>query len=316
MTTATAELTTYGVVNLIRRMSTCGSEAIEAQAATLIGPRTRGSTTEKGLDEVANVPLVEVTETLSHKVRRPRCRYFEAHVPDLGGRIGAVAYAKAMRSVYGIDPNAIVRRAGPHGHELVVDRPLQEIELPRTDTLYVILGPRNEYPGFPEGIVYTWHPGEPLRPLTGTENPSPHTAVKLYNENYYADRTATGLPAPPKVTINGVRIVNFSGGKPVKFDDGTVLAACDPERTSRLWVRTAEHQKENPGGWMDVELSYACGPDVEEELDRLDADPTVDVVIVAMPLLRTARAVRKGLKARTIRINQDTCHAYCDRFGM
>jgi hypothetical protein len=172
--TIVAISSTADVVRLIVAMTASTDDKVSLHARTLLGPRTRGSTTDKGLDEVPAAPLHEVTDALLTTVRMPGCRYFQGIVPNIGGCRGAVAYKE-------VDPTTVKRREGTHGPELYIDCPAADAQMDPTNVVTVVLGPVTEYPEFPNGIVYTWFPGDPLIPLRPGSEPTHDTAVNIHN---------------------------------------------------------------------------------------------------------------------------------------
>jgi hypothetical protein len=160
------------IVDLIAAMCAAADARVAEHAKSLLGPRTRGSTTDRGLDELPDLALDDVTDALLTTVRKPGCRYLQQIVPGMGGMLGALPYGQ-------VSPILVRRRQGAHGPELYLDPPLAAA-VP-SELLTVILGPPGEYPEFADGIVYTWHPGEPLDFLKDeTSQPNPYTAVKTH----------------------------------------------------------------------------------------------------------------------------------------
>jgi hypothetical protein len=168
-------------VALIHAMAGSADPALARHAATLLGPRTRGSTTERGLDAVApEAPLTEITAELEPAVQSPGCRYFTFAADGLGARLGAISHWRAV-AMYG--RTAIKRRQGEHGPELYVQPAAGKpaLEEVRACCRYcaVVLGPAGEYPEFADGVIDTWHPGPPLAVLQEGQEPTDATGVKL-----------------------------------------------------------------------------------------------------------------------------------------
>ena len=159
---------------VIAQMAASTDPKLAAHGASLQGPRTRGSTTAVGLEAGPDLPLTDVTDVTEPAVRAPGCRYLVALDTKYAydPRVGALPYRDFV-------PGEVLRREGPHGPELYLDRPVGE--LPPTTWITVVVGPPGEYPGFPGGVVYTWHPGRPLAHLRPGDAPEPMTAVKVHN---------------------------------------------------------------------------------------------------------------------------------------
>lgn len=161
-------------VDLIRRMAEV--PALAAHAQTLQGPRTRGSTTERGLDALhGGEPFF--LEDVPQEIRRPGCRYFVAHAAELGSRVRVLPHAACVERNLPVES-----REGPHGPELFAKVPealLDNLGLLGSGRVGVVVGPPTEFPEFPDGVVYTWHPGPFLLDLRAGETPTPLTAVKL-----------------------------------------------------------------------------------------------------------------------------------------
>jgi len=165
----TNTMTIKDVGEVIARMMEV--EALAGHAATLVGPRTRGSTTAAGLDCLPPDTLGE--EFTPEAGAIPGCRYFAFGVtPDseLDPRKGAVSLLEALELRL-----PVCVRQGAHGPELYVDRELKD--LPTTDTVTVILGP--DETGSMEEVVWTWHPGPPLGSCSRGLND--FTGVKIHN---------------------------------------------------------------------------------------------------------------------------------------
>jgi len=133
-------------------------------ARTLLGPRTRGSTTERALFELGHDgwPTLQVRDREIAYVGEGQrgAAIYTAQIPELGGRLGAVPLADL-----GDDQLERVRvRRGPHALELYVEG-VDTSTLPPTDLVTFVVG--QDY------TLWTWHPGLPLNPLDG------EVAVKL-----------------------------------------------------------------------------------------------------------------------------------------
>jgi len=164
-------MTIRDMQTLIDRMAGSSNAELARHAGTLKGPRTRGSTSQKGLDSVPGDCEGQEFQP-PNGAGIPGCRYLRFYTPDIGGRLGAVPLSLALEREW-----AVRLRSGKHGYELFVDRCPSEAAMPETSTLTVILGP-DETGTLPE-VVWTWHPGEPLSSLKGPVSDS--TAVKTHN---------------------------------------------------------------------------------------------------------------------------------------
>jgi hypothetical protein len=156
------------VLNLIYNNADDKSDAeLQQHAATLLAPRTRGSTTQLGLTALdPRIPLSPCPEAAAVHVAEG-CVCFYVFAPQLEGRLGAIPLKDALAR--GLP---IKLRDGAHGPELYVDR-LEEEAPEEEDAVYIILG---EHHGKP--AVFTWHPGPPLGTLqNGLDE---FTAVKTH----------------------------------------------------------------------------------------------------------------------------------------
>ena len=136
-------------------------------ARTLLGPRTRGSTTEKALFELGSdgLPCLVVSDRPIKYVGPgfDGASVYTANVPELGGRVGA----RALSSFDEDDYKFIRVRKGPHGPELYIEDSCEvwTLDFFRSDEVSFVVGP--------DGDLWTWHPGSVLDPLSG------NVAVKL-----------------------------------------------------------------------------------------------------------------------------------------
>ena len=148
--------------------------ALAGHAASLEGPRTRGSTTQKGLESLLDGGIGQLIgeEFIPEAGGIPGCRYISYPCPQsMGARLGAVALATVT------DIDSVKVRLGAHGYEMYLDVPRVEAEMPKATTVTIILGP--DETGALTEIVWTWHPGEPL----GNAKPGigPNSGVKVHN---------------------------------------------------------------------------------------------------------------------------------------
>jgi hypothetical protein len=147
------------IQQLIRENSQSANEGLAKHAATLIGKRSHGSTTTKGIEECnPDIPLFELSRTDGLVI-------YQFQDESIGGVLGAVPFFYAYKNKW-----KIVIRDGVHGQELF--SPDHPEENTSTDLICVIVGIHEG-----ELAVFTWHPGRPLEPLS--KGIQPDTAVKL-----------------------------------------------------------------------------------------------------------------------------------------
>jgi len=169
------------VVALIRAMAKSENEVLAKHGASLLGKRTCGSTTDVGLEDVdGETPIYDSTPSVTmYGAAQPGCLYLHFLAPGIGGQLVAEPYCLVKRERPQLE---IKRREGVHGPELYIDVPLENNNLPKVAFGTIVLGPENEYPEFPNGVIYTWHPGWPMKSLRSIdEKPTDFTAVKLHN---------------------------------------------------------------------------------------------------------------------------------------
>ena len=167
-----------------------GMKGMLDYAEGLEGPRTRGSTTEKGLDVIPDSRTVELIE---HEEVLEECDCYKLYAPELEGRLGAIRFEEAFGEGMLRGKSAVKIRQGDHGMELYIDVDREnaydpDADGPRSSKLYghsaeyifVIIG-WHDSPDCSERqpVVYTWHPGEPQRPLR--DGITEKTSVKLHN---------------------------------------------------------------------------------------------------------------------------------------
>ena len=164
-----SNITNIGDIIAILKKMEC-DDALKSHAATLVGPRTRGSTTTKGLNVLpSSRPLTQVFP--DKLVASPGCEYYTVLAPELEGRLGAIPLAAVEEQQL-----AFKSRKGVHGRELYIDLNPGEVELPSTDRITIIVGPQE---GYADGVIFTWHPGAPL--ASASAPLCDLTAVKLHN---------------------------------------------------------------------------------------------------------------------------------------
>jgi hypothetical protein len=134
------------------------NEKVKEHARTLMGPRTRGSTTVVGLEDVCDpaTPLANISARVP--MRDMSCEYYQCKVPaQLGARLGAIPLRLALAMGH-----VVHCRTGEHGPELYLDQ--DAVRMPPVDFVTIIVGVVGE-----ESDVFTWHPGDPLAPVKTDE---------------------------------------------------------------------------------------------------------------------------------------------------
>lgn len=110
----------------------------------------------------------------------------------------------------------------------------------------------------------------------------------------------------PVVTLqNGLRVGNLSSPHSFEFDDGTLLPACEPERTKALPVDINEEvfgEIINGVGVDRLKLELYLTPALTAEVNRIQSDDSVDIVIAPLMVMEAMKAARMPLgKIRGIR---------------
>lgn len=108
----------------------------------------------------------------------------------------------------------------------------------------------------------------------------------------------------PKVTLsNGLRLANLSSPHSFTFVDGSTLEACSREHTNALPLESVEVEIPNRLGWVDISLEFRMTAAVQAALTELEADASVDIVIVPFPVITALKSAGMPVgKARTCRI--------------
>jgi hypothetical protein len=174
------------VLACIQEMDNPNHPELEKHAKTLMGPRTRGSTTGLGLHDLHE--SLELTRFNPQSGAIPGCFYYYGQVmlpsrADLDisteewnkrcrdlearwdGRLGAISLNSILNHEHGhknANLDIVKLRPGPHGPELYLDLP--KGEMPKVNIFTVILGPDEHSLGL---VVWTWHPGMPLGSIPG-----------------------------------------------------------------------------------------------------------------------------------------------------
>ena len=99
----------------------------------------------------------------------------------------------------------------------------------------------------------------------------------------------------PKVTLsNGLCVVNFSSPHDFAFEDGNVLAACDPSITRALSLQRTEDIDIRICNGVEVEwvqIQFLITSDIMTALNYLQGDDSIDVVIIPFPVLDAIRNI-------------------------
>jgi len=161
-------ITIQAILTLLHTMETV--PALAGHAASLEGPRTRGSTTEFGLEILP--PEMELEKFTPVADAAPGCKYYRGHAPALRGKLGAMPIGNLVPDNL-LDTVRV--RKGAHGYELFIDTPASEAMNIGANDLTVILGP-DETGSLPE-IIWTWHPGG----VMGRCQIRDGTAIKIHN---------------------------------------------------------------------------------------------------------------------------------------
>jgi|APGre2960657404_1045060.scaffolds.fasta_scaffold150721_1 hypothetical protein len=114
---------------------------------------------------------------------------------------------------------------------------------------------------------------------------------------------------------NGIRIANFSSPHPFKFDDGTILPACSPERAKALMLESTE--REIPRGrWTDIELEFSLSDSVRQAVRELELRTDIDIILVPFPVLEALeKAECYTQKCRVVRVaDRVNKTIYSDKF--
>lgn len=96
-------------------------------------------------------------------------------------------------------------------------------------------------------------------------------------------------PAPSAVTSKGLTIINFSSPHEFKFDDGTVLPACTPERSKALVLDQHETVISTKTSHTDVHLKFQMNETVYQELLQISGEIQSDsqeptIILVPLPV--------------------------------
>ena len=153
-------------------------EGLEAHYQGLLGPRSRGSSSAIGLEDMADVELTDISDEVE-KVgfAQKNCIYLRGEHKDLGGRVQAMPLRKLMKvhedicnqgagtkdSYHYLErhrPMVELRDAGKHGvdHVYVLHPDWEDEFMPLTDEFMIVIG-LHVTPGKVEQAVFTWHPG-------------------------------------------------------------------------------------------------------------------------------------------------------------
>ena len=107
---------------------------------------------------------------------------------------------------------------------------------------------------------------------------------------------------PKTKLVSGLVVANFSSPHAFTFTTGEVLPACDPERSKALMLSSVESTIDR-GKWTDIKLVFEMTKPVWDELKRMQADESVDIIIVPLPVMEAMKAACMPIgKCRVVRV--------------
>lgn len=109
----------------------------------------------------------------------------------------------------------------------------------------------------------------------------------------------------PRTTLkNGVCVANLSSPHSFTFDDGSILEGCSPEMANALKLEAVEVEHPWPEGQgCDIELSFRMTHPVQEALNALERDLSIDIILVPLPVMSALKNAGKPIgKARVCRL--------------
>ena len=115
-----------------------------------------------------------------------------------------------------------------------------------------------------------------------------------------------------------MNIVNFSSPHSFTLDNGVVIPACDPDMSRELSLLAVETETPHPTleGVTDVRLSFKMTDAVYYRLKELNADTSVDVILVPLPVMTALKEANLPIgKARVCRVADRVSKIiHCDKF--
>jgi hypothetical protein len=93
-------------------------------------------------------------------------------------------------------------------------------------------------------------------------------------------------PYPTATTSKGIILANLSSPHQFRFNDGTILPACLPDRSRLGSLDTKETERPGIKGTTDVLLYFGLSKSVSDMLDEIHTDDAVDIVIVPFPVMQ------------------------------
>jgi hypothetical protein len=97
-------------------------------------------------------------------------------------------------------------------------------------------------------------------------------------------------PMPIITLTNGLRIGNHSSPHPFQFEDDSILPGCSPGRANSFKLIPLEENCPSPcQRWTDIDLSFAITAESQQAIIADAANPEVDVILVALPVLIQVR---------------------------
>jgi len=88
---------------------------------------------------------------------------------------------------------------------------------------------------------------------------------------------------------NGIVVANFSSPHSFKFEDGSILEACNKEQAEQGTLEKAEIEKKWKKGLIAVQPRFRIPTSVLGVLNELDNIDEIDVVLVPLPVLLCLR---------------------------
>jgi len=109
--------------------------------------------------------------------------------------------------------------------------------------------------------------------------------------------------SPTVILSNGLCVANHSSPHAFMFEDNSILRACSDERAQALKLNDQDVESPNGGGWTDVQKKFILNEAVRESIEVLEADKTIQIILVALPVLIALKDAGLPIgKARSIYI--------------
>lgn len=102
--------------------------------------------------------------------------------------------------------------------------------------------------------------------------------------------------------VSGLVVANFSSPHAFTFNTGEVLPSCDSERSKALMLSAVESTIDR-GKWTDIKLVFEMTKPVWDEIKRMQADESIDIIIVPLPVLEAMKNACMPIgKCRVVRV--------------